>query len=176
MTLDDLQHLLEYHYWARDRMLDAVTPLTPEEYGRNLASSFPSIHATLVHTYSAEWAWHSRWEGRSPTVLLPPEMFPDVASLRAAWVDLEARVHAFLASAGPEGPTRRFAYTLLSGAPGESTLHQMVQHVVNHATYHRGQVTTMLRQLGAAPPKSTDVIQFWREWDRRNAGRAEPSG
>jgi len=55
-------------------------------------------------------------------------------------------------------------------------LQQMVQHVVNHATYHRGQVTTMLRQLGAAPPKTMDLIQFWREWESRKAQRAEPSG
>jgi uncharacterized damage-inducible protein DinB len=103
-------------------------------------------------------------------------MFPDVASLRAAWVDLEPRVHAFLASSGPEGPSRRFSYTLMSGAAGASTLQQMVQHVVNHATYHRGQVTTMLRQLGAAPPKSMDLIQFWREWESRHAERAEAPG
>jgi uncharacterized damage-inducible protein DinB len=51
----------------------------------------------------------------------------------------------------------------------------MVQHVVNHGTYHRGQVTTMLRQLGAAPPKSMDLIQFWREWESRNAQRPETS-
>jgi uncharacterized damage-inducible protein DinB len=176
MMIDDLQHLLEYHYWARDRILDAVTPLTAEQYSRDLSSSFRSIQATLAHTYSAEWAWHLRWEGRSPAALLPADQFPDVASLRAAWIDLEARVHAFLASAGPEAPARRFQYTLLSGAPGASTLQQMVQHVVNHATYHRGQVTTMLRQLRAEPPKSMDLIAFWREWEGRNLQRVVESG
>ena len=173
MTLEDLHQLLEYHYWARDRILDAVTPLTDEQYRRNLSSSFPSIHQTLVHTYSAEWVWHSRWEGRPPKAMLPADMFPDVASLRPAWVELEARMHALLAAAGPEGHTRRFDYTLLSGAAGASTLQQMVQHVVNHGSYHRGQVTTMLRQLGVAPPKSMDLIQFWREWDSRIAERTD---
>jgi uncharacterized damage-inducible protein DinB len=85
-------------------------------------------------------------------------------------------MYTFLASGGPEALTRRFAYTLLSGAAGVSTLPQMVQHVVNHATYHRGQATTMLRQLGAAPPKSMDLIQFWREWESRNPQRPEGSG
>jgi uncharacterized damage-inducible protein DinB len=105
--------------------------------------------------------------------MLPADMFPDVASLRPAWVELEARMHALLAAAGPEGHTRRFDYTLLSGAAGASTLQQMVQHVVNHGSYHRGQVTTMLRQLGVAPPKSMDLIQFWREWDSRIAERTD---
>jgi uncharacterized damage-inducible protein DinB len=42
-------------------------------------------------------------------------------------------------------------------------LWQMLQHVVNHSTYHRGQVTTMIRQLGAAPPQAMDLIAFYRE-------------
>jgi uncharacterized damage-inducible protein DinB len=55
------------------------------------------------------------------------------------------------------------SYKLLSGQPGAAVLWHMIQHVVNHASYHRGQVTTMLRQLGAAPPKSTDLIIYYRE-------------
>ena len=95
----------------------------------------------------------------------------------AAWVEHE-RLACTRSSRrrARSDPTRRFAYTLLSGAAGESTLQQMVQHVVNHATYHRGQVTTMLRQLGAAPPKSMDLIQFWREWEIGRRERAEASG
>jgi uncharacterized damage-inducible protein DinB len=54
-------------------------------------------------------------------------------------------------------------YQLFNGAAGRSVFWHMLQHVVNHASYHRGQVTTMLRQLGAAPPKSTDLITFYRE-------------
>jgi uncharacterized damage-inducible protein DinB len=173
MTTKDLHDLLDYHYWARDRVLDAVATVTDEEYRRNLSSSFPSIHATLVHTYSAEWAWHSRWEGHSPTALLAADMFPDVDSLRGAWVALEARVRALLATSADADLTHGFDYTLLSGAPGHSTFEQMLQHVVNHATYHRGQVTAMLRQLGAAPPKSTDLIFFYRERESRAQPAAE---
>ena len=163
MTTTDFHDLLGYHYWARDRVLDAVAGLSDEQYSRNLSSSFSSIRATLVHTYSAEWAWQSRWEGRSPTALLPVEMFPNPESLRRAWTGLEAEMRALLAKCGDADLTRGFDYTLLSGAPGHSTFGQMLQHIVNHATYHRGQVTTMLRQLGAAPPPSTDLIFFYRE-------------
>jgi uncharacterized damage-inducible protein DinB len=52
---------------------------------------------------------------------------------------------------------------LLSGAAGKSVFWHMAQHVVNHATYHRGQVTTLLRQLGAPPPASMDLITYYRE-------------
>jgi len=167
MTLQDARTLLDYHYWARDRALDAVDGLTPEQLTRDMGSSFRSIRDTLAHVYSAEWAWHSRWQGVSPTAMLPFDMFPDVGSLRAAWRELEANVRGFVEQLGEAGLDRMFEYRLLSGAPGASSFSQMLQHVVNHASYHRGQVTTMLRQLGAQPGKSMDMIAFYRERSAR---------
>ncbi len=162
MTRDDLQTLLDYHYWARTRLLDAVVSLTPEQYTRALGSSFTSVRDTVTHIYAAEWAWHERWLGRSPTALLPPDRFADATALREAWAALEANVRAYLEGLGAE-IDRVIEYKLLSGQPGASPVWQMVQHVVNHASYHRGQVTTLLRQLGAQPPKSMDRIAFYRE-------------
>ena len=163
MTPADLRLLIDYHYWARDRLFDAVATLTAEQYSRDLGSSFRSVHDTLVHLYSAEWAWYQRWQGTSPAALLSPDQFPDVESLRRAWVEHEARVRAFVNGLDETGVLRTHDYKLLSGAAGSSPLWQMAQHVVNHGSYHRGQVTTMLRQLGAAPAKSMDMIGFYRE-------------
>lgn len=163
MTHADLTLLLQFHYWARDRYLDAVARLTPEQYTQPLGSSFSSIRDTLVHTYSAEWAWHQRWHGVSPTAMLNPLDYPDVESLRVAWSNHEVQMRAFLAGLDDEGVTREIAYQSLSGVNATSQLWEMVQHVVNHATYHRGQVTTMLRQLGATPAKTSELIVFHRE-------------
>jgi uncharacterized damage-inducible protein DinB len=162
MNLSDLNTMLDYHYWARDRMLDALDTLTQEQYNKDLGSSFKSIRETVVHTYAAEWAWYSRWTGTSPTSLLTSEPYPDVASIRRAWTEHEARVRAFTAEMGEPGISRVIEYKLLSGTSGATPFWQMLQHVVNHASYHRGQVTTMLRQLGAAPAKPMDMIAFYR--------------
>jgi uncharacterized damage-inducible protein DinB len=162
MTLQDLHTMLDYHYWARDRLLEALEPLTPEQLNHDTGSSFTSIRETLVHIYAAEWAWYSRWQGHSPTALLDSDQYPDVAAIRRAWSELEVTMRAFLDRLGEEGIARAFDYTLLSGAKGSSPLWQMLQHVVNHASYHRGQVTTMLRQLGAKPAKPMDMIAFYR--------------
>jgi uncharacterized damage-inducible protein DinB len=170
MTLRDLETLLDYHYWARDRVLDAVAALTPEQFTRDLGSSFKSVRDTLAHTYSAEWAWHSRWQGVSPTAMLPMDQFPDLESIRRPWRDLEQKVRAFVDSLGEAGLNRVFEYKTLNGQAGASEFWQMLQHVVNHASYHRGQVTTMLRQLGASPPKSMDMIAFYRERSRAQVG------
>jgi uncharacterized damage-inducible protein DinB len=163
MTLNDLRTLLDYHYWARDQMLDAVEPLTPEQLTRDLGSSFRSIRDTVAHMYAAEWAWYSRWQGESPAGPLPLDRFADVPAIRQAWAQQEARVRGFVEGLGEDGIDRLFEYRLLNGQPGASLFWQMLQHLVNHASYHRGQVTTMLRQIGAAPPKSTDLITFYRE-------------
>jgi uncharacterized damage-inducible protein DinB len=162
MNLSDLNTMLDYHYWARDRMLDALDTLTQEQYNKDLGSSFKSIRDTVVHTYAAEWAWCSRWHGTSPTALLSSDPYPDVASIRKAWVENEGRIRAFADGLGESGIANVIEYKLLSGTSGASPFWQMLQHVVNHASYHRGQVTTMLRQLGAAPAKSMDMIAFYR--------------
>ena len=162
MSLDDLITMIDYHYWARDRMLDALERLPPEQYARDLGSSFKSIRETVVHMYAAEWAWYSRWQGTSPTALLTSEPYPDVASIRRAWTETEANVRAFANRLGGSGVTKVIEYKLLNGSAGASPFWQMLQHVVNHASYHRGQVTTMLRQMGAQPAKPMDMIAFYR--------------
>jgi len=68
----------------------------------------------------------------------------------------------YVAGLGEQGTSRVIEYKLLSGAAGASPLWQMLQHVVNHASYHRGQVTTMLRQMGAQPGKPMDMIAYYR--------------
>jgi uncharacterized damage-inducible protein DinB len=161
VTRHDLQTLLEFHYWARDRMLDAVEPLTPEQFTRDLGNSFRSVRDTVAHIYGAEWVWYLRWQGTPPSALPPADQFPDVGVIRRSWSELEAKMRAFVD--GLSDVDRVIDYTLFSGAAGSSSIWQMLQHVVNHATYHRGQVTTMLRQLGAGSCKSTDLIAFYRE-------------
>ena len=162
MNLQELRTLLDYHYWARDRVLEAADRLTPEQWTRDLGSSFRSVRDTLAHAYAAEWAWCSRWQGESPTALVAADTLPDVATLRAKWTAVEADVRAVLDRLGEAGVTRVMAYTMINGDARESVFWHMLQHVVNHASYHRGQVTTMLRQLGAQPPQGMDLITFYR--------------
>ena len=163
MTLTELQTLLEYHYWARDRLLDAVEALSPEQLTRNLGNSFPSIRDTLVHLYSADWVWCSRWEGESPSRMLSPDDFPDVAAIRAAWTAHERRVRSVVERLGEDGIQKAVDYRAMNGQLQTQVFWHQCQHVVNHGSYHRGQITTMLRQLGEDPPKSMDLIAFYRE-------------
>lgn len=163
MTRAEVLTLIDYHYWARDRVCDAVGALPAEQFTRDLGNSFPSVRDTLVHIYGAEWIWFARWQGESPTALPSPGLFPDLMSLLSPWAELEGRLRPFFEGLDDEGVRRVVEYKMTNGATAASMLSQMLQHIVNHASYHRGQVTTMLRQLGAAPPKSQDLITFYRE-------------
>ena len=163
MTLTELHTLLDYHYWARDRLLDAAERLSPEQLTRNLGNSFPSIRDTLVHLYSADWIWCSRWERESPAGMLSPDDFPDVTAIRAAWTAHERRVRSVVERLGEHGIQQPFEYRAMNGQLQIQVFWHQCQHLVNHGSYHRGQVTTMLRQLGQDPPKSMDLIAFYRQ-------------
>lgn len=163
MTLSDLQTLVAYHVWARGRMLDGVEPLAPEQFTRDLGNSFKSIQDTITHLYFADWAWLKRWQGDSPTGPSPIQPIQDVAAARRTWEEHDIKLRAFVDDAGEDGVDRVFEYRMLNGSSGSSPFWQMLQHLVNHGSYHRGQVTTMLRQMGVAPPKSMDMIAFYRE-------------
>ena len=162
MDADDLRLLLDYHYWARDRVLEAAAALTPEQFARDLGSSFRSVRDTLGHLVGAEQVWLSRWTGNALRAMPPPDQFADFAAVRAAWAALETRVRAFATALGPD-VGRVCAYQSFAGQAMKSPFWQMLQHVVNHGSYHRGQVTTMLRQLGAPAGRSMDLIAFYRE-------------
>jgi uncharacterized damage-inducible protein DinB len=163
VNLQDVHELIDYHYWARDRLLDAVDPLAPAEFSRDLGNSFKSIRDTLVHLYSADWVWHSRWMGQPPTQHISSEPFTDQVAIRRLWAEHEALVRTYVAGLDEQSVTAVLEYRLFNGTAGASPVWQTIQHVVNHASYHRGQVVTMLRQLGAVPPKSVDLITFYRE-------------
>lgn len=166
MNLQDVRTLVDYHYWGRDRVLAAVEPLTAAQFTQPLGNSFGSIRDTLVHIYWADRIWGERWHGRVPAIAFEPAAYPDVASVRRAWTAHEQEIRALVEQFGEVGIQQPITYHSLSGKPSTELFWQLLQHVVNHGTYHRGQVTTLLRQLGAAPPKSMDLITFYRE---RNA-------
>lgn len=161
MRSNEIQQLYAYNRWATERLLDAVSTLSEEQFRRDMGSSFPSIHDTLVHIMSAEWVWLSRWQGTSPTAM--PEVWKELSldQMTEEWKRLDGAVQGHIASLGEADLDRSVSYRNIAGEPHASTLGQMLRHVMNHSTYHRGQVITMLRQLGVAAP-STDLILYYR--------------
>ena len=161
MTIDELDTLLDFHYWARDRVLDAAAKLTPEQFERELGGSFKSVRATLVHIYWADWAWYQMWHGAFPAEALATDELRDVESIRRAWRELESKARAFVKAQSGTDAHRVLEYRRLDGSVGAFPFAHMVQHLVNHGSYHRGQLTMLLRQLGVEPPESMDLIRYY---------------
>ncbi|MGH9728628.1 MAG: DinB family protein [Candidatus Acidiferrales bacterium] len=160
MTIDDTRLLYDYNSWANHRVLNACAALAPGQLTRNLGSSFPSVRDTLTHIMLAEWMWLERWLGRSPT--FPPGDFCDLASIHSRWQEIEGDLNAFIRKLSAADLDRVVEYKNTKGHAFSNPMWQMLQHLVNHGTYHRGQITTLLRQLGASPV-ATDMIAFYRE-------------
>jgi uncharacterized damage-inducible protein DinB len=159
--LAEIRKLYEYNRWANHRVLDAVSSIPDDEFLRDLGSSFPSVRDTLVHILAAEWVWVSRWEGVSPTAMPEGWASSTYDQLRVHWREVEQRQQKFLANGTEDRLDQPVAYQTTDGQRFEIPLWQLLRHVVNHSTYHRGQVITMLRQLGAGTV-STDLVLFYR--------------
>jgi uncharacterized damage-inducible protein DinB len=163
-----IQELYRYNRWANDRVFEAVSSLTQAELTKNLAGSHSSVRDTLTHIIWAEWIWLQRWKGTSPQVVFGARDSPDVRTLRARWLDVEIEQRAFIEAVTTEDLLRPVPYVNLQGQTWQYPLWRQMYHVVNHSTYHRGQLTTMLRQL-AARPIATDFLVFHDELESRPA-------
>ena len=153
-----LKTQLDFTYWASDRLLDAARPLSDDELARDLGNSFGGVLGTLVHIFQGDRIWLSRVTGSPRFTLGDSGEQWTIDSLQSAWVDVHL---GWIDWAGSVDDVERLLeYVNLSGTAIQLPLWQVAFHVVNHGTYHRGQVTTMLRQLGSTPV-STDLHNYY---------------
>lgn len=169
MKPDQIRELVAFNVWANHRVLGAAEGLTVEQFTQAMGSSFSSVRDTLGHIWAAEWLWLERLQGRTPAGLPNPKEFGEVASLRTRWAELDKRWLEYASRLNDTELQEDVDYKTITYGPSRDPRWQIIQHVVNHGTYHRGQVVTMLRQLGAKGV-GTDLIMFYRE--RKAAAKA----
>lgn len=162
LTATAARELLLSMLWADRLTLGALRGVRPEDLTREAGVSFGSLLGTLVHTLSAQRRWLARFAGQAELPHLDRAAFPDLISWIVAWEESAAGVEAFLASLTDEQLELPLTWSLADGERVSLPLWQAVLHLVNHASYHRGQVVSLLRQMGYPPP-STDLILYFRE-------------
>jgi len=166
MTIDDIRLLFEYDRRANNRVLQVASALSVEQFTRDLGGSFRSVRDTLLHIVGGEWGWLTYW--KEPIhgaaflaelwdrhdVLFRPNAFPNLEAVRLKWMEVEKEQTEFVnqLTDGALGRMLPYRKTQLS-------LAHLMQHLVNHSTYHRGQIAVMMRQLDAKPP-ATDFHVF----------------
>jgi uncharacterized damage-inducible protein DinB len=154
-----VRQLLLYTLWADRICLKAIEEVDAADLARSTGSSFGSLLGTLAHILVAQRLWLARFEGKALERLPEIADFPDWERLTAAWAETSAELGFFLAALTAEQVGAELAWTSTEGVTYSRPLWQPVLHLVNHTTYHRGQVVSQLRQLGYEPP-STDLIYF----------------
>ena len=161
MKLQEILDLFQFDEWAAGRTLESVSSVPEAKYLEDLKSSHGGMHGTLVHIYTSSLIWLQRWQGNTLPGPVTRVEIPNLESLKSHCREYRDRLGAYLANLDEEALNRPFSYSDLKGNRQSEPLFQQMQHLVNHASYHRGQVVTMLRQIGSKPT-GTDLITFYR--------------
>jgi len=172
MNKDDFQLLFEFDRWANNRVLQAASSLSNEQFTRDLGGSFRSVRDTLVHIVRSEEGWLMCWKEPSPSstfvldfwkrhhAAFNADAFPDLAAAQLKWAEVERDQIEFV-----NRVTNEYLERKLPINKKQISLAHLMQHLANHSTYHRGQVALMMRQLGAEP-LATDFAMFILEGRR----------
>lgn len=164
---EDFRTLYTYHDWANDRLIAMLTQAFGAETDLRRAEDarVRAIQETTTHIVAAQTIWRTRWQGSSPTSMTDPADYPTPSALRRAFESERARFWAFFDSLESEADLARVVhYTNTQGKANAFPLRQLLQHAANHSTYHRGQVTARLLDLGLeAALLYTDLFLFYEE-------------
>jgi uncharacterized damage-inducible protein DinB len=164
MITTDLALLhFDFTAWASQRLVLAAASLTEEELTRDFKHADKSVLGTLVHAFAADRVWLGRVTGVGAGRFIDPEKDMHLAVLQTDWPAVHAGWTEYLKGQTNESlMSTVVAYTDLRGNTHQTPLWQIVLHVVNHASHHRGQVSAMLRAMGHTPP-GVDLIFYYRE-------------
>ena len=165
MEIEDISDLYAYNDWANERVRTSIGVLTQEAYERELSTSFGSVKGTVIHLVSAQWAWLQRWKGHSPKLLLSNEFFESPELTNCRWAEVDQDLSNFVAVLDGQKLQQTITYTRIQGKSISNLLWQSMLHVVNHSSYHRGQIASLLRQVQSIP-QSTDLIRYYHDKDK----------
>jgi uncharacterized damage-inducible protein DinB len=152
-----------FNVWANERMLTWLEPLTDEQLDEFIENSFPSLRKTICHIWDAEALWHARFNGNSPTDWPSKAFSGDKKALFEAVLDSSRTLLAFVESKNEDWLAEKFEFQTLTAGASAANHFIAIHHVLNHSTYHRGQLVTMGRQIGLVKPLGTDFITWSRE-------------
>jgi len=160
VSADTLRLQLDYSAWATQRLLDSAAKLSDEELTRNFKTADKTVLDTLVHIYAADRIWLSRVLAEPRATFVDPED-RDLALLQTEWPALHQRWKLWLRDFNDDDVLRVISYQDMKGRPYSQPVWQILLHLVNHGTHHRGQVSGFLRAMDRTPPP-LDLIGYYR--------------
>lgn len=158
-----IEDFAAYNVWANQLMIDACLLLDESQLDKEINSSFPAIRQTIYHCLSAEHIWLQRLERAANPEWLQGKITGSFADACAKWQETSKQMLGYVRTLNDDGlASGKCSFSDLSGKVHEMSVNDILLHVFNHGTYHRGQLVTMLRQAGVTEIPRTDFIVFAR--------------
>ena len=157
------QKHMQYNAWANQKTVTILAEVDDNTLDTEMKSSFPTIRKTLMHVWDAQQIWFLRIQGHSTTKWPSQDFTGSTEDLYKAYVQNSNEFAAFIASKDRAFLDSNITYKNMKGVEFTSVAEDILFHVVNHGTFHRGQIVTMLRELGFTSFPSQDLITYLRE-------------
>jgi uncharacterized damage-inducible protein DinB len=163
MTKAYFTEIARYNIWANNKIIYWIQQLSEAQWKTELTSSFPSVEATCLHIAGAEKIWLERWIGQKEIHFLTASFNGSKDDLISIWQKASNDITTFIVDLPEQDLSNRFGFTRLNGDAFTMQFYQSIAHVLNHSTYHRGQLITLLRQVGFTQVASTDLLNYFLE-------------
>jgi uncharacterized damage-inducible protein DinB len=156
--------MAKYNAWANARLFRMAGALRDDLYRKQVGAYFKSLHGTLNHLLVADRIWMRRLtgEGDQPDKL-SAILFDDLPSLHAARVEEDSRIVGFVRGLEERDFEEVCDYRTLNGTPQRQRRREILAHLFNHETHHRGQAHAILTILGVSEPEPLDLLLMQRE-------------
>lgn len=162
MTKNYCIELSEYHIWANNSVCNWLEKISDEQWKQPVVSSFNSIYETTLHVAAAEKIWVERLKKYSKFEVLSQTFNGSKEDLINVWKEISLGFKRFIEDMPDDLLQEKLLFKNIKGVEHNLPYYQMLAHVVNHSTYHRGQVVTMLRQIGYTDISSIDMTTYFR--------------
>ena len=154
--------MAQFNVWANTLISDAVLKLPETSFSATTGGSFPSIRETCIHLRNAQHTWLNRLHGRSPAAFPSEPPGSSALTIMHGLTDSSVQLATYAETLDINGLRETCTYLTFEGIPYANSRCEILLHVLNHSTYHRGQIIHMMRQLGFPRVPSTDLIRFLR--------------
>ena len=161
MTQKYFLQMAEYNVWANNIVHSWFESINEEEWNKPLVSSFETIADTALHIAGAETIWLERLNKTASAVWLPEVFKGNKNEMIDLWKKASAGLKVFVESFDETKMESILKFTRINGITLEMPHYQVLAHVFNHSSYHRGQLVTLLRQVGFTGVSSTDLSVFF---------------
>lgn len=162
MPKDYFIELSEFNIWANGRVCNWLDKISDEQWKQPLVSSFNNIYETILHIVASEKIWVERLKGSSNPELLTKTFNGSKQELIELWKGISLNLKKLIEEMSEDLFQQNLLYKNTKGIEYNQPYYQLLAHVINHSTYHRGQVVTMLREVGFTDLSSTDLTTFFR--------------